>query len=331
MPPAVRDVQQELDTLLKQDSHGLGLVRHQRVTAMLQLEANRHSVEMEHMGPAACKTRRAAVNAALERQSKAWTYATKTVAKTGLFSTLELAVIAKILIPGQPLHPITGYRMDEVRVSDSHYARPSPMKLPEEMMRFFERLSHLSTPLEKAIFSHYHLARIHPFIDGNGRTARTVQNALLCAANYVPIAIAPTDRSIYFDALEESHIAYREKDSQYIFPIAQFLTERFAEGIHSYRASIPKSRRATVSELHEYCIQVSGVTSRADWIAISKHLKDYARSIGSAIAVQQEKPNGSSNMVYLRIRGPIETARLDSLIGDVAQQRDLSYDIFKER
>jgi Fic family protein len=58
--------------------------------------------------------------------------------------------------------------------------------------------------LETAFTAHRRLVEIHPFNDGNGRTARVLMNLLLIRAGYPPIAVRPEDRLEYIRALQES-------------------------------------------------------------------------------------------------------------------------------
>ena len=48
------------------------------------------------------------------------------------------------------------------------------------------------------------LTAIHPFGDGNGRTARLLLNLMLLRAGYPPIAVRTSDRSAYLDTLQSA-------------------------------------------------------------------------------------------------------------------------------
>jgi Fic family protein len=55
---------------------------------------------------------------------------------------------------------------------------------------------------EIAFEAHRRLLNIHPFNDGNGRTARLLMNLVLLRGGYPPIAVRPADRPAYLAALE---------------------------------------------------------------------------------------------------------------------------------
>ena len=59
-------------------------------------------------------------------------------------------------------------------------------------------------PILRAALAHHQLAAIHPFIDGNGRTARLVMNLLLMRDGYPPTIILKTNRQQYYRVLAQA-------------------------------------------------------------------------------------------------------------------------------
>jgi Fic family protein len=55
---------------------------------------------------------------------------------------------------------------------------------------------------DTAFAAHRRLVDIHPFNDGNGRTARLLMNLVLLRAGYPPVAIRPEDRLEYVRSLQ---------------------------------------------------------------------------------------------------------------------------------
>lgn len=59
-------------------------------------------------------------------------------------------------------------------------------------------------PVALACFAHWGVSNIHPFENGNGRTARLVQDFLLIRAKYLPVGIPIGKRADYYEALAEA-------------------------------------------------------------------------------------------------------------------------------
>ena len=95
------------------------------------------------------------------------------------------------------------YRNCRVRISGSRAILPNPLKVPELMNDFYNWLSKNAKdePIT-AIMAHLKFVTIHPFTDGNGRTARLLMNAILLQNGYAPIIIRPTDRKKYLSTIE---------------------------------------------------------------------------------------------------------------------------------
>lgn len=99
------------------------------------------------------------------------------------------------------------YRNVPVRIAGSRVIIPNPVKVPDLMKRYFEWLKEKSENIVlRACEAHCRLVSIHPFTDGNGRTARLVMNLLLLIAGYPPIIVRKEDRHKYLTSLETAQL-----------------------------------------------------------------------------------------------------------------------------
>ncbi|ACK50135.1 filamentation induced by cAMP protein Fic [Methylocella silvestris BL2] len=123
------------------------------------------------------------------------------------------------------------------RIAGSPVVFPNPAKIPQLMQRFGAWLE--SSPPEpgSAFEAHFRLTAIHPFGDGNGRTARLLMNLLLIRDGYPPIAVRPEQRKAYLDALEHGSLT---EDLQ---PFQIFMHERLdatlSDYLSAFRQALP--------------------------------------------------------------------------------------------
>lgn len=95
------------------------------------------------------------------------------------------------------------FRTVLVRIAGSDIELPDPVKVPELMDTFIMWLHKVQDhPIVVAADAHLKFVRIHPFVDGNGRTARLLMNMLLLQEGYPPALIMPEDRNAYIKSLE---------------------------------------------------------------------------------------------------------------------------------
>jgi Fic family protein len=93
------------------------------------------------------------------------------------------------------------------RIAGSPVIFPNPAKIPQLMEDFGAWLKASPSDPASAFEAHYRLTAIHPFDDGNGRTARLLMNLVLIRGGYPPVAVRPKDRKTYLDALERGSLA----------------------------------------------------------------------------------------------------------------------------
>jgi Fic family protein len=79
---------------------------------------------------------------------------------------------------------------------------PSPAEVPALMGDFAAWLCAAPEAPATAFTAHRRLVEIHPFNDGNGRTARLLMNLVLLRGGYPPVAVRPEDRPAYLSALQ---------------------------------------------------------------------------------------------------------------------------------
>ncbi len=89
-----------------------------------------------------------------------------------------------------------------VLTDNGRYGFPSPAEVPSLMAAFSAWLGRTASTPETAFTAHRRLVAIHPFNDGNGRTARLLMNLVLIRGGYPAVAIRPEDRPAYIAALQ---------------------------------------------------------------------------------------------------------------------------------
>lgn len=97
------------------------------------------------------------------------------------------------------------YRNVEVRITGAKHKPPSPSEMYYQIKEFFSNINSKSdlNPIELAAWTHAEFVKIHPFIDGNGRTSRLIMNYQLLRNEFLPVSINTEDRLEYFNLLEE--------------------------------------------------------------------------------------------------------------------------------
>lgn len=92
------------------------------------------------------------------------------------------------------------------RIAGSPVVFPNAAKVPGLMKDYGEWLAHAAPEPATSFDAHFRLVAIHPFSDGNGRTARLLMNLLLLRGGYPPVAVRPEDRKTYLETLEYASI-----------------------------------------------------------------------------------------------------------------------------
>jgi fido (protein-threonine AMPylation protein) len=99
--------------------------------------------------------------------------------------------VAAGLIPATAL---AGYRNDFVYLSTSQYVPPRWETIGDAMAALFDLLASETAPAVRAVLGHWLIGYIHPYMDGNGRIARFLMNAMLASGGFPWTVIRVEDR-----------------------------------------------------------------------------------------------------------------------------------------
>lgn len=115
---------------------------------------------------------------------------------------------------------LAGYRNDAVYIRNSNHVPPRWQAVRDAMPTLFKLISEEKHAPARAVLGHWLFGYIHPYSDGNGRTARFLMNVLLASGGYPWTVIRVEDRARYMGALESASVGNE------IRPFAEFLREQ---------------------------------------------------------------------------------------------------------
>jgi Fic family protein len=131
------------------------------------------------------------------------------------------------------------FRNENVRIAGAKHKPPFPFKMYEDL-KFFEQDLPLKAeslePIDLAAWTHAEFVRIHPFVDGNGRTSRLLMNFQLLRMNCPAVSFPVESKAEYFEALE--CYALTGELAPFVVYIEKFVEERLDEYIEIIEHSL---------------------------------------------------------------------------------------------
>lgn len=172
----------------------------------------------------------------------------ETKAKEQELSFSVILLLHKILISNIRDEVAGRFRQKDEWVRVGTYIAPSPLEVEERLQKVItEYNANSALPIIKRI-AKFHLGfeYVHPFVDGNGRIGRVLNNFLLIRGGYVPINIKFIERSLYYNAFKE----FQEKGHTKIMEaiVAHALT-------NSYHKRLAYLEDKTIISLSDYAKQ----------------------------------------------------------------------------
>ena len=121
-------------------------------------------------------------------------------------SEMDIKNIHALVLKGIDDENAGRYRTENVIISGASHIPPESVIVPELMEKLIYRYDEWKEryhPIIVAALLHAEFVKIHPFIDGNGRTARLLMNFEAMKNGYPPIIIKTEQRHSYYDALDK--------------------------------------------------------------------------------------------------------------------------------
>lgn len=135
------------------------------------------------------------------------------------------------------------YRSSNVFIGGASHTPPDAFEVPalmNELMQWLHKSDRKLHRIELAALFHHKLVHIHPFFDGNGRTARLAMNVLLMQSGYPLAIILKNDRKHYYRVLDRA-------DQGDFEPLIRFVARAVERSLDIYLKSLtPASKNKEV-------------------------------------------------------------------------------------
>ncbi|MGF7186809.1 Fic family protein [Desulfitispora alkaliphila] len=124
------------------------------------------------------------------------------------FSEWQIKNIHRLILKGIDDDNAGVYRKENVLISGAKHTPPHYVSVPaqmEELINWYYEEGPKLHVMERSSLLHIEFVKIHPFVDGNGRTARLLLNLELMKNGYPPSIIKKEERIDYYNALDKAH------------------------------------------------------------------------------------------------------------------------------
>ena len=177
------------------------------------------------------------------------------------------------------------YRTGEVAVTGATHQPPSAIEVPYLMSNLVSWFGHNQKklhPIELATIAHHKLVSIHPFVDGNGRTARLLMNIILLQKDYPLAIILKNDRKVYYESLSKA-------DRGNLTPFVAFIARAVERSLDIYLETIgiAKTKKdkflllSTISKQTSFSAKYLNLLARSGKLVAHKEGRNWLTSLSS--------------------------------------------------
>lgn len=158
------------------------------------------------------------------------------------------------------------YRNSNIIIGGAEHKPPDVSLVPalmQDLINWYQKNQRLLHPIELAALLHHRLVFIHPFFDGNGRTARLAMNIFLMRKGYPLAVVLKNDRQKYYRVLQRA-------DKGEYKPLVRFTAQAVERSLDIYLKTL-----TPVSKKREKFMLLSKIAKRTPYSA--KYLNLLAR------------------------------------------------------
>ncbi len=197
--------------------------------------------------------------------------------------TLDVILLLHKMLISNIRDDIAGrFRKDGEWVRVANHIAPDPKEVVErleKMLAGYNANSHENI-IKRIALLHLTFEHTHPFVDGNGRIGRVINNYLLIREGFVPVNIKFIDRKMYYEAFKE----FGEKGSANI--MEEIVGKSLTNSYHKRIAYLEGTHIMTLAEYaKKYKVSHSNLINKANRQTIEAFLEKGIWKIG----VSQDK------------------------------------------
>lgn len=188
------------------------------------------------------------------------------------------------------------FRLERVRITGATFTPPGPEKLLRLMRELTEWINSKKDthPIEEAALTHYKLVYIHPFIDGNGRTARLLMNLMLMIKGYPITILLKVDRKKYYSSLDEANKGNYAPIVNFVARAVERSLSLYLEAVEPIKTkeSAEETEYISLKEATKYCDysqeylsllarrgKLEAIKIGRNWVTTRKAIKEYTEKI----------------------------------------------------
>ena len=182
------------------------------------------------------------------------------------------------------------YRNGDVLISGADHKPLSFLDVPSQMQKLINSINTNLHIIEQAALIHHKFVYIHPFWDGNGRTARLIMNVLILSAGFPLCIILKNDRKRYYRVL-----ALADKGNY--TPLCEFVAQAVMRSLNIYLKILKpnkkvKERFISLKKLSKECSysetylrklatlgKLEAYKEKRNWLSSKQAVENYIKSI----------------------------------------------------